>query len=105
MHILLEGQESKEGRRERRLVVDAASTGATAELEFKSVAVTRENLEDRLAMMSQQLPVESEMALPELETLAERDVSLRLLRHYSTSVSHRQYFDVEIITVRVTVSS
>ena len=31
----------------------------------------------------------------------ERDASLRLLRHYAASVTHRQYHDVEIVTVRV----
>ena len=103
LHILLEGREgAREDERPRRLVVDAASTGATADLEFKSVAGSDENLEDRMSLLSRQMPVGSELELPALETLVERDAALRLLRHYAASVSHTQYFDVEIITVRVT---
>ena len=107
LYILLEGREgalrqAQEDERPRRLVVDAASVGSTAEIEFKSVAGSDENLEDRMSLLSQQMPVGSELELPALETLVERDAALRLLRHYATSVSHTQYFDVEIITVRVT---
>ena len=107
LHILLEGREgalrqAQEDERPQRLVVDAASVGSTAEIEFKGVAGSDENLEDRMSLLSQQMPVGSELELPALETLVERDAALRLLRHYAASVSHTQYFDVEIITVRVT---
>ena len=30
-----------------------------------------------------------------------RDLSLRLLRHYASSVSHRQYHAIDLLTVRV----
>ena len=107
LYILLEGREgalrqAQEDERPRRLVVDAASAGPAAELEFKSVGGGDENLEDRMALLSRQMPHGSELELPELETSVERDAALRLLRHYAASVSHTQYFDVEIITVRVT---
>ena len=103
LYILLEGREgAREDERPRRLVVDAASSGATAEIEFKSVAGSDENLEDRMSLLTQQMPHGSELELPKLETQVERDAALRLLRHYAASVSHTQYFDVEIITVRVT---
>ena len=102
MYILLEGQESGGNGRPGRLAVDAASTGPTAELEFKSVADSGENLEDRIALLSQRAPAEAEFEAVEMETLVQRDAALRLLRHYASSVSHSQYFDMEIITVRVT---
>ena len=35
--------------------------------------------------------------------MVERDVSLRLLRYYASSVSHQQYRDTEIITEIITV--
>ena len=31
----------------------------------------------------------------------EQDVSFRLLRHYASSVQHRKYHDIDIVTVRV----
>ena len=31
----------------------------------------------------------------------EQEVSLRLLRHYASSVRHSQYHDTDVITVRV----
>ena len=103
MHILIERQEVSGNQRPRRLVVDVGSAGPAAELEFISVAGGDENLEDRIALLSQPMPQESELQLPELETMVERDVALRLLQHYAASVSHRQYFDTEIIAVRVTL--
>ena len=59
------------------------------ELEFV-VASDQENLEDRLACLSE-----------ETEALDEGDLSLRLLRHYATSVNHQKYYGLDIITVRV----
>lgn len=102
MHILIEGKGSSGRNRPGRLVVDASSTGTAAEFEFKSVVGSDENLEDRIALLSQQMPVGAELDLPDLETLVERNAALRLLRHYAASVSHHQYFEMEIITVRVT---
>ena len=49
-----------------------------------------ENLEDRLAYLSEQ---------PELQD--EEDISFRLLRHYASSVQHRKYHDIDIVTVQV----
>ena len=79
----------------RRLRVTATARGSTVELEFASGPTEAENLEDRIALLSG----------PESELEIERDVSLRLLRHYATSVHHRQYHEAEIITAVVTVGS
>ena len=77
-----------------RLRLIASSSGRGAELEFVTAPSDADNLED-----------ESESAggaAPEIEEmLSEGDVPLRMLRHFATSVSHRQYHETEIITVHV----
>jgi hypothetical protein len=86
-------------------VVDIGASGAGAELEFICASGGAENLEDRISLLSQPLPEESELGSPDVEIAVERDASLRLMRHYAASVSHRQYFETEIITLRVTQPS
>ena len=56
------------------------------------------NLEDRLALIRNSDPGTEDL------TAIERDVSLRLLLHYASSVSHRQYQETEVITVRISPS-
>lgn len=73
----------------RRLVVDARLEGGMAELEFSAISGD-ENIEDRLAYLNEQ---------PEIED--EREISFRLLRYYASSVRHRKYHNVDIITVQV----
>ena len=65
-------------------------TAATsAELEF--IASTGgANLEDRIALLGQWA-----------EQSASHDISLRLLRHYASSVRHQQYHGIEVVTVHV----
>ena len=59
-------------------------------LEF--VAAARgENIEDRLALLDE----------PTADRPVERDISLRLLQHYATSVLHQQYHELEIVTIHV----
>ena len=73
----------------RRLIVVARPGGSTVELEFLAV-LEEENLEDRLAYLSEQAKVWDE-----------REISFRLLRHYASSVRHQKYHGLDIITVRV----
>ena len=73
----------------RRLVVIARPSTRTVELEFLS-SLADENLEDRLAYMSEQTEVPQE-----------REISYRLLRHYASSVRHRKYHGLDIVTVHV----
>ena len=73
----------------RRLVVTARSVGGAAELEFVS-ATDEENLEDRLAYMGEN---------PEVTD--GREISFRLLRHLSSSVSHQKYHGVDVVSVSV----
>ncbi|MDE0652682.1 MAG: hypothetical protein OXI26_03425 [bacterium] len=82
----------------RRLRVTATARGSAVELEFASGPTEAENLEDRIALLS---GPESDMSELEIE----RDISLRLLRHYATSVHHRQYHEAEIITAVVAVET
>ena len=75
---------------QRRLLVAASAEGNAAMLECIA-AGGQENIEDRLAVLGETATEES----------VERDVSLRLLRHLASEVRHRQYHDVDIVTVRV----
>ena len=73
-----------------RLCLVAHKKDSDAVLEFV-VAPREENLHDRLALLSEKSG----------EIPPEREVSLRLLRHLASSVRHQQYFDTDIVTVRV----
>ena len=73
----------------RRLRVVARNDHGTVELEFIA-AVGETNLEDRMILLTD-----------EADTPNERELSLRLLRHYAASVRHQQYHDIDIVTVRV----
>lgn len=86
LHSMAEGTEESESR---RLVVTARSVGRSAELEFIS-ATEGENLEDRLAYLGE---------TPEISD--GREISFRLLRHLSSSVSHQKYYGVDVVAVRV----
>ncbi|MCY4114831.1 MAG: hypothetical protein OXG33_12980 [Chloroflexi bacterium] len=71
-----------------RLIV-VARPGEAMELEFLAV-FDEENLQDRLAYLSEQ---------PQVPEAAE--ISFRLLRHYASSVHHRKYHGVDVVTVHV----
>ena len=73
----------------KRLIVNARRADRSIELEFMTTS-EGDNLEDRLVYLSEQ---------PEIQH--ERDISYRLLRHYASSVQHRKYHDIDIVTVRV----
>ena len=96
--ILSQHNESTELGKGRRIRVVATIAGSGVELEFVSASTDAENLEERIALLK-----EPEAGM--LDTVVERDASLRLLRHYAASVSHRQYHDVEIITVAMVIKS
>ena len=86
--LLQHGDEARE-RRRLLLVVHREGDGAVLEL----VAATGEgNLQDRIELLGDERAV---------ETPEEVEVSLRLLRHFATSVHHQQYHDTDIITLRV----
>ena len=72
-----------------RLIIVARPNSGTVELEFLAV-FDEDNLEDRLAYLSEQAEV------PE-----EHEISFRLLRHYASSVRHKKYHGIDIVAVQV----
>lgn len=87
--ILLQEDDEVTAGQARRLTLSARPDGHAIELEFVT-ALEGENMEDRLSY------------LPDLPTIPdEKEVSFRLLRHYSASVQHQKYHGVDVITVIV----
>ena len=73
----------------RQLRVAVRRDGDAAEMEFMA-APQGTNLEEQMGLIrDRDTPVTG------------RDLSLRLLRHYASSVSHRQYHAIDLLTVRV----
>ncbi|MYA77785.1 MAG: hypothetical protein F4Y17_09525 [Gemmatimonadetes bacterium] len=90
--LTLKPRESETGQR-RRLLLGGRREYNSAILEF--VAATGEgNLQDRIELLGDARAV---------ETPEEMEVSLRLLRHFASSVRHQQYHDTDIITLQVEV--
>jgi NCS2 family nucleobase:cation symporter-2/xanthine permease XanP len=83
----IEGVEG-DGSRRLRLVIRPSRAGA--EMEFVA-SFGDGNLEDRLALIGDQ-PAEGPV---------EHEISLRLLRHFASSVRHQQYLDTDIVTVKI----
>ena len=71
-----------------RLII-VASPGEAVELEFLAVFDER-NIEDRLTHLSEQA-----------EDPQEHEISFWLLRHYASSVRHRKYQGIDVVTVQV----
>lgn len=86
---LLPSEEFEVSEDAPRLIVMAHIEGETVELEFLAM-FDEENLEDRLAYLSE-----------EIEGVEEGEISLRLLRHYASSVHHQKYHGLDIVTVQV----
>ena len=87
---LLDAEQATGDTAARALRITASKQDGRAVLEF--VAAARgENIEDRLAVLDE----------PAADRPVERDVSLRLLQHFATSVVHQQYHELEIVTVHV----
>ena len=89
--LTLVGEEDGRERSDpRRLFLSARKDAEGAILEF--VASTgEENIQDRIGWLTER---------PD-DGLAEREVSLRLLRHIASSVRHQQFHETDIVTVRV----
>ena len=74
------------------LVVAARHSGAVVEMEFVAVFDGR-NLEDRLAHLSEESQNTADMQ--------EGVISLRLLRHYASSVQHQKFHGLDVVTIQV----
>ena len=88
--LLLTRQDKRRAGSERRLLLIARGESDAAVLEFIA-ATDAANLEDRMAVLGERAAA----------GLMEQEVSLRLLRHYASSVRHNQYHDTDVVTVRV----
>lgn len=86
---LLQSEELQSAEDAPRLIVVAHLEADTVELEFLAV-FDEENLEDRLSYLSE-----------ETEGLEDGEISLRLLRHFASSVHHQKYHGLDIVTVQV----
>ena len=86
---MLELREDYEDDTPPRLIVLARRGAGSLEIEFMAV-FSEENIEDRIAFMSEQA-----------ETPDVDDISFRLLRHYASSVRHRKYHGIDVVTVQV----
>ena len=86
--------ESGGGAREgpAKLIIIIHPDEDLVEMEFLAV-FEEENLEDRLAYLSD----EAEGA----RGVEEGEISLRLLRHYASSVHHQKYHGLDVVTVQV----
>ena len=88
-----DGSEGRSGPGRRRLLLTARKEGGGAVLEF--VAGTGDddaNLQDRIALLAEQ---------PDAEDRIEQEGSLRLLRHFASSIRHQQFHNADVVTVRV----
>ena len=78
-------------RGERSLIISTRSSDSKIEMEFVATSEEQDvNLEDRLAYLGDtpQIPDDHEF-------------SFRLLRHYASSVQHRKYHEIDVVTVEV----
>lgn len=82
--------ESKAENERQRLLLNAHKEEGAAVLEFIAGS-GEDNLQDRMALMSEQVE----------DVSTERELSIRLLRHLASSVHHQQYYDIDILTLRV----
>ena len=76
----------------RRLIATIRPDSGSAELEIvvASDDAIQGNIEDRMAYLGQDQALEDEQQL-----------SVRILRHYASSVHHRKYYGIDIISCRV----
>lgn len=77
----------------RRLTATVHRDQGSAEVEFVVVAddAVDGNLENRLAFLTDEFVLEDD----------EREIAMRVLRHYASSVKHRKYHGIDVISCRV----
>ena len=92
MLSILEGENGGPDGRTRRLVATVRPEGGSAELEIvvASDDVIQGNIEDRMAYLDEGQALEDE-----------QELSIRILRHYASSVHHRKYYGIDVVSCRV----
>ncbi len=87
-------KEEDEGQvdQKRRLVATIRPDSGSAELEIVVAMddATQGNIENRIAYLDQDQTLDDE-----------QELSVRILRHYASSVHHRKYYGIDIISCRV----
>ena len=91
--LLDQGEVSSSGDTPR-LIVLAEPNDGTMEIEFIAV-FDEENLEDRLADLSEEAP-----GAPGDDEQG-REMTLRLLRHHASSVRHQKYYGLDVVRIEV----
>ncbi len=91
LSLLEEEQEGPAGQK-RRLVATIRPDRGSAELEIvvASDDAIQGNIENRMAYLGQDQALEDE-----------QELSVRILRHYASSVHHRKYYGIDIVSCRV----
>lgn len=84
-------RDEEEEHEQRRLLLVVHKEDGVVVIEFVAAA-GEGNLQDRISLLGNESAVEA---------TAEKEISLRLLRHYASSVHHQQYHDTDIVTIRV----
>ena len=89
---LLDEEDAVGEERKRRLVATIRPESGSAELEIvvASDDAIQGNIENRMAYLGEEQALEDEEQL-----------SVRILRHYASSVHHRKYYGIDIISCRV----
>ncbi|WP_419862811.1 uracil-xanthine permease family protein [Candidatus Poriferisodalis sp.] len=90
---LLDMNEQQSDGETRRLVLLARPGPTAVHLEFIAIAVD-ENLEDRLACLSEEIEGSVETTDPGV-------LSLRLLQHYTSGLQHQKYLGMDIVNLQV----
>ena len=92
MSLLEEEESDVQAEQKRRLVATVRPDSGSAELEIvvASDDAIQGNIENRVAYLGQDQALEDEQQL-----------SFRILRHYASSVHHRKYYGLDIISCRV----
>ena len=80
------------GEQKRRLVASIRPESGSAELEIvvASDDAIEGNIENHMAYLGQEQELEDEELL-----------SIRILRHYASSIHHRKYYGIDIVSCRV----
>ena len=89
---LLEEEQEGPAEQKRRLVATIRPDRGSAELEIvvASDDAIQGNIENRMAYLGQDQALEDE-----------QELSVRILRHYASSVHHRKYYGIDIVSCRV----
>ncbi len=74
-----------------RMILVARPEREAVEMEFLAV-FEEQNIEDRLTYLRDRAVTPEE---------SESEISFRLLRHYASSVRHRKYHGLDVVTVKV----